>query len=71
MVIVTQGENKFMKIGDKVKIIISPYTSVKINTITTIENIKLNHFGKNEHLYVLSNLKNKNFRIYEIMLVEN
>lgn len=59
-----------MKIDDKVKIIISPYYHVKINTITKIENIKLNHFGLNDRLYILSNLSHKNFRLYELKLIK-
>jgi hypothetical protein len=55
-----------MNIGDLVTVIHSPYYGVKNGTRAKITKIIYDHFGKEEHLYKLDELKYKNFREHEI-----
>lgn len=59
-----------MKIGDKVKIIHSPYYRVKKGTIGTIVDIKYENYGKNWTMYILDTKFCSTFRIYEIEKIE-
>ena len=68
-------KHNFMRIGDKVRIIKSPYSSVKKGTIAYIENIKIDHFidhfGRKSDLYELANLSHKLFRKEELERVDD
>jgi len=55
---------------NRVIIINSPYSAVKNGTVAVIENIKYNHFGKGEHLFVLAGLSHKLFREHEIRIYD-
>jgi len=53
-------------IGDAVKIIRSPYSSVNAGTITTVTNIKHEQFGKRWTLYILNTKTSKSFYEWEL-----
>ena len=59
-----------MNVGDVVKIVSSPYQSVKAGKIAIIKRIFINQFGPGQHLYELDGVTyefpNKLFREYEI-----
>jgi hypothetical protein len=55
-----------MSVGQQVVVVISPYSSVRVGTVATIERIRLNHFGPRQHLYELSGVEHKLFREYEL-----
>lgn len=55
-----------LKNGDRVTIVRSPYSSVRNGTEAVIEEIRPDHFGPQQHLYILSGLPHKLFRVYEL-----
>lgn len=55
-----------MKVGELVYIVQSPYSDVPKGSKGVLQEIRKDHFGKDEHLYVVSGLNHKNFREYEI-----
>lgn len=52
--------------GDRVEIVVSPYSSVAVGTVATVERVRLNHFGAGHHLYILAGLPHRHFRAHEI-----
>jgi hypothetical protein len=60
-----------MNVGDKVRVVYSPYSSVKNGTITTVGQIILDHFGPRRHLYILDGLDCRHFLEHEIEPVES
>jgi hypothetical protein len=59
-----------MEIGDKVKIIYSPYSCVKKGTIATIVDIKFQNYGKYWTMYILDTKPCNTFRIHEIEKID-
>lgn len=59
-----------LAIGDKVKIIRSPYISVKNGRTATVKNIMHERYGKYWTMYVLDTKPCSTFRIHELEKVE-
>jgi len=59
-----------MEIGDRVKVIHSPYSCVKNGTIATIVNILHRQYGKYWTMYVLDTEYCSTFRIHEIEKID-
>jgi hypothetical protein len=60
-----------MEIGDRVKIIHSPYSSIKNGTIASIIDIKFKNFGKYWTMYILDTKPCNTFRIHEIEKIDD
>jgi len=60
------SQQKRMNVGAAVVVVASPYYAIPDGARTTIEAIKLHHFGPGLHLYILSNLPCKAFLEFEI-----
>jgi hypothetical protein len=59
-----------MEIGDRVKVIHSPYSCVKNGTIGTIVNILHKQYGKYWTMYVLDTKYCSTFRVHEIEKID-
>ncbi len=70
MIAAAMKQTTDIKVGDKVKVISSPYISVSVGSIATVKSIGFNKGGKRCHLYVLSDLPHKRFWKSEIQLVK-
>ena len=57
-------------VGDKVKIIHSPYTSVKNGTVATIKAIHFEIYGKYWANYILDTSPCSTFKIHEIEKIQ-
>lgn len=58
---------KEIKVGDMVKVIKSPYSSVSKGDVSRVAEIRTD--GRTLPLYTLSDLPNKNFYLFEIELI--
>lgn len=55
-----------MEVGTQVKVVKSPYSSVKKGTVSTITSICYDHFSEGEDMYVLGELPHTLFRLHEL-----
>ena len=60
-----------MQIGDKVKIVKSPYHHVKNGTVSTVKNIKYSMYGNHVTIYVLDNLPYTTYREWELVKIND
>lgn len=59
-----------LKVGDKVKVIKSPYYGVKAGTITTVANIVNAQFGKRWTIYILDTAVGGSFYEWELEKID-
>ena len=55
-----------LRAGDRANVVVSPYSSVPVSTMATIESVKQNHFGPGRHLYILAGLPHQHFGMHEL-----